>query len=691
MTTETLLFEIGSEELPPKSLMKLANALSNNLQKGLKDAKFDFGDVEVFASPRRLAVAIHGLMGQQPDRQVEKLGPPVAAAYDADGNPKPAAVGFAKSAGVSIDAIQHIETPKGLRIGVQFEEKGQALANVLPDILKAACKQLPIPKPMRWGQRTVEFIRPVHWLMCLFGNEVIPVELFDQTASNQTFGHRFHHPEAIEIKHPNDYQQALLNAKVVADFAERKAMISEQAHTVAATKNAKVVIDPDLHDEVTALVEWPVALIGEFDASFLKVPAEALISSMAEHQKYFHLLGEQQQLMPLFITIANIESSRPQSIVEGNEKVIRPRLADAKFFYETDCKQPLSQFIPRLETILFQKKLGTVADKITRISKTAAWIADAIDYDSSLAQRAATLCKCDLMSEMVYEFPDLQGIMGRYYAEKDGEHADVCAAMDEVYMPRFAGDQLPQTGAGRSIALADRIDTLVGIFGIGQAPTGAKDPFALRRAALGVLRIIIESDLTQIDLSALIDASMDSFEGIALEADTKPKLLEFFNARLQAWYQEKGISLPVLHSVLALNLTNPSDVASRLNAVNAFSQTEAAQTLSAANKRVGNILAKVEDDVSAYALSTDLLSEDAEIQLVEALQSRQQALQSSLQQRDYDAALNCLAELKDPVDLFFDTVMVMADDEAVRKNRIALLNQLRGSFIQIADISLLQQ
>ncbi len=695
MNTDTLLFEIGSEELPPKSLMKLANSLADNLQSQLKDAKLNFAKVEVFASPRRLAVMVHELESQQQDRNVEKLGPAVAAAYDDAGNPKPAAIGFAKSCGVDVTELQQIETPKGVRLGLQVQEKGESLANLLPGMLKTACDKLPIPKPMRWGNRDVQFIRPVHWLVCLFGSEVIAVELFDKTASNQTFGHRFHHPQAIELTNPSEYQAKLLEAKVVADFEQRKTIIKQQAEQVASDVNATLVIDPGLHDEVTALVEWPVALSGSFDQEFLQVPAEALVSSMAEHQKYFHLVDANGKLVNKFITIANIESSNPQSIIDGNERVIRPRLADAKFFYDTDSKHPLSKHIEKLKTIVFQDKLGTVYDKTERVKALVEEIALELNEDTALVKRAAELCKCDLMSEMVYEFPDLQGIMGRYYATNDGEHADVAAAMDEVYMPRFAGDQLPQTKVGQTLAIADRMDTLVGIFGIGQAPTGAKDPFALRRAALGVLRIIIECDLADLALDSLIDNAINALQQnkpeLKIADDTKTKLLEFFQARLQAWYQDQGFKLPVLHSVLSLGLTNPVDIDKRIMAVAEFSQLAAAESLAAANKRVSNILSKSAGDIDNLVFDAAHLVEPQEKALHQAIATLAENVTKLTQSGDYSAALKQLAGLKDDVDAFFDNVMVMADDDKLRNNRIVLLKQLRSLFIGIADISLLQQ
>jgi len=691
MQTDTLLFEIGSEELPPKSLMKLANSLADNLKSELSDAKLAFKSVDVYATPRRLAVAVNGLESQQADRNVEKLGPAVAAAFDDNGNPKPAAIGFAKSCGVDVSELQQLETPKGIRLGLQIQEKGQALSELLPNMLKTACDKLPIPKPMRWGNRTVQFIRPVHWLVCMYGSEVVPVELFDRKASNQTFGHRFHHPEAITFAHADDYQEKLSQAHVVASFSDRKQMISEQANAIAHELDAQLVLDNDLHEEVTALVEWPVALSGSFDEEFLSVPAEALVSSMAEHQKYFHLLDSQGKLLNKFITVANIESSNPNSIIEGNEKVIRPRLADAKFFYDTDSKHPLSSHIKKLKTIVFQDKLGTVYDKTQRVAKVAEFVATTIGSEASLSVRAAELCKCDLMSEMVYEFPDLQGIMGRYYAINDGEHCDVAAAMDEVYMPRFAGDQLPSTSVGQSVAIADRIDTLVGIFAIGQIPTGAKDPFALRRAALGVLRIIIECNLTALDINELVDTSLATFNDISVAEETKARLIEFFTARLQAWYQEHGIKLPVLHSVLSLQLTNPSDIAKRIDAVSEFSKSEAAESLSAANKRVGNILSKNNVDVTQVKVDSALLTESQEIALAKSVSELADEVKSLIANSDYSAALNKLSALKEDVDAFFDNVMVMAEDEAVRNNRFALLASLRALFIDIADISLLQQ
>jgi glycyl-tRNA synthetase beta chain len=683
------LFELGCEELPAKALPKLATSLHDHLKDFFESNHLAFADSEWFATPRRLAVRFSQLDTAQQDKQVEKLGPAVAAAFDADGNAKPAAMGFAKSNGVTVDQLSRKQTDKGERLAFVADVKGEQTIDLLPNAIEKAVAQLPVPKAMRWGDSSCQFSRPVHWLMALLGDKIISLNLFELTASNTTFGHRFHAPQAITINQPSEYDQKLLDASVIASFAARKANIRIEIEAMAKQNNATAIIDEDLLEEVAALVEWPVPLLGNFDTEFLQVPAEALVSSMAEHQKYFHLVDSNNQLLPLFITIANIKSSNPSAVVEGNEKVIRPRLADAKFFYDTDNKQKLSDNLDKLKTVVFQNKLGTLFDKSQRIKSLAKVIANLLDYDQQLAERAAELCKCDLLTNMVYEFPDLQGVMGRYYAINDGEPSEVAAAMDEIYMPRFSGDQLPSTQTGLVLALAERLDSLVGIFGIGQIPTGAKDPFALRRAAVGVLRLISEKQLN-LDLCQLIDATMQSFTGIKLEKDTKAKLLDYFNARATAIYQEMDIATQVIKSVQELNVTKPFDFRNRVLAVANFNKTAESADLAEANKRVKNILAK--SDFNPFDIDIDQsLFEVNETELFNTMNGVKGYVDQQVAQGEYQLALDKLASLKDVVNRFFDNVMINVDDIKVRNNRLALIAELRSLFLGIADISLLQK
>jgi len=686
---QDFLFELGCEELPPKALPKLIKSLHDNLADFFKTNNLEFSNSDSFATPRRLAVRFTELDVAQKDKQVEKLGPAVAAAFDENGNPKPAALGFAKSNGVDIEQLSRKQTDKGERLAFIADVKGAQTASLIPDALQKAVAQLPVPKAMRWGESSSQFTRPVHWVLALFGGQIVPVKLFDVDSSNQTFGHRFHAPQAITMNSETGYAKNLLEAKVIASFEARKAKIRIEVEALAKQAGAVAVINEELLEEVCALVEWPIPLIGNFDQEFLEVPAEALISSMAEHQKYFHLVNQDSELLPNFITIANIESSNPDSVIEGNEKVIRPRLADAKFFFDTDKKQKLEENIEKLKTVVFQNKLGTLFDKSQRIKKLSIVIANLLDADEKLATRAAELCKCDLMTNMVYEFSDLQGIMGRYYAANDGEDTEVAAAMDEIYMPRFSGDQLPQTQTGLVLALAERLDTLVGIFGIGQIPTGAKDPFALRRASVGILRLITEKSL-QLDLCKLIDASLATFDGIKLDKETKHNLLEYFAARSTAIYQESGISTQVINSVQELSITQPLDFKHRVIAVQSFNQTAESADLAEANKRVKNILAK--SDFSPFDIQIDsTLFETNESALHQTINDVKGFVDAQVSQGNYKEALDKLASLKDVVNTFFDNVMINVDDVKVKNNRLALIAELRSLFLGIADISLLQK
>ena len=688
MAVDTLLLELGAEELPPTALDALSDAFAAGIEKGLQEAEIPFQAVTAYATPRRLAVQVTGLADKQPDREVERRGPALAAAFK-DGTPTKAAEGFARSCGVSVDDLIHLETDKGTWLGYREQQQGDSVQALLPEMVRKTLQSLPVPKNMRWGASRVEFSRPVHWLVALYGNEVIAAEALGLQASRTTYGHRFHAPDAIQLEHADDYLAALENAYVLADRQRRRERIREQVLAEAEVQEANAVIDEDLLVEVSGLVEWPVALTGSFDERFLEVPAECLISSMKANQKYFHLLDDQGKLKPLFITISNIESQDPDQVISGNEKVIRPRLADAAFFYDTDRKHTLASRIPQLESVVFQQQLGTLADKARRSTAIATFIAERIQGDVAHAQRAVALAKCDLVTEMVLEFPELQGIMGRYYAEQDGEPAEVAQALEEQYLPRFASDAIPQSLTGQALALADRLDTLVGIFGIGQRPTGAKDPFALRRASIGVLNILVKGELN-LDLRELLQVAADQHQNLPKADGLVEDVLTYMLDRFRAWGQEEGISAEMYLAVRARPVTKPLDFARRLRAVKAFAQREEAAALAAANKRVSNILSKQEHDGSTQ-VEASLLQEAAEKALFEAVTASQQQVAPLFAKGDYQQALDALATLREPVDAFFDQVMVMADDDAIRRNRLALLASLQALFLEVADISQLPQ
>ena len=686
-----LLIELGTEELPPKALASLSAALTDEFVRQLDEAGLNHGNVERFAAPRRLALLVRDLDEKQADRDIERQGPAVQAAFDNDGNPTKAAQGFAASLGLTVDQLGRQDTGKGERLVAQITEKGKSAAELVPTFFTQAIQKLPIPKRMRWGKRKVQFVRPAHWLVALFGDEVVPFELLDLQAGRTSYGHRFHAPGAIELATASEYAERMeKDGHVIADFARRKAMIEEQAIAAGKEAGGAAQIDPDLLDEVTALVEWPVALMGSFDEDFLRVPQEALISAMEEHQKYFSVLDGDGKLMPRFITISNIQSKDAQQVIHGNEKVIRPRLADAAFFYDNDCKKTLAQHGKGLANVVFQQQLGTVADKCARIGGLAALIAEQIGGDAEQAKLAGELSKADLNSEMVGEFDTMQGIMGFYLARLEGQPDEVAQALYEQYLPRFAGDKLPQSKTGMAVSLADKIDTLVGIFGIGQKPSGTKDPYALRRATLGVLRIIIENQL-DLDLQYLLEKAGDQLELRINRADAA-EAFEFIKGRYRAIYQEQGIATPVILSVLAIDdaCRKPLDFDRRVKAVAAFQPREEAQALAAANKRVSNILAKL-DQAPPEEIDGAMLEDEAEQTLTNLVVASYEQSEPLLEKGDYQGVLEMLAELREPVDAFFDTVMVMADDQAVRNNRLALLAFLRDLFLNVADISLLQE
>jgi len=674
------LVELGTEELPPKALKQLSDSFRDGIVKGLEAAGLSHTAVHAYAAPRRLAVVVKALATQQPDRVQNIDGPPKKAAFDADGNPTQAALGFAKKNGVELSEVD----TSGERLRYVKEVKGSAATELLPGIVAASLDQLPIPKRMRWGASRVEFVRPTQWLIMLLGDQVIDCEILSQKAGRESRGHRFHHPKAVRISSPQSYLEDLRAAWVIADFSERRAIISEKVQALAKAENGNAIVPESLLDEVTALVEWPVPLVCSFEERFLAVPQEALISTMQDNQKYFCLLDSNGKLKNRFITVANIESKAPQHIVAGNEKVVRPRLTDAEFFFNQDRKSKLEARNERLQTVVFQAELGTVFEKAQRVSQLAGFIAQRIGGDVQNAERAGLLSKCDLATEMVGEFPELQGIMGTYYARHDGEADEVALALNEQYQPRFAGDELPQTRTGQAVAIADKIDTLVGILGIGKHPTGDRDPFALRRAALGVLRIIVGREL-DLDLVELGAQSVALYGSKLTNANVASDFLAFMNGRYQTWFQEEGISVDIVKAVLAVNPTRPLDFWQRAQGVSAFKALPEAAALAAANKRVGNILAKRDSSDSLPALNTALLQQEEERALADAVQAA-----SSSTSQGYQARLQSLASLKEPVDRFFDKVMVNVDDLAVRNNRLALLASLQQLFLAIADISELQ-
>ncbi len=658
------------------------------METGLAKAELAFQGVTAYATPRRLAVLIRELATGQADKEVQRRGPALAAAYDAEGQPTPAAMGFARSCGVAAEQLEQIETPKGRWLAYRVLQPGQSTVDLVPSIVETALAQLPIPKRMRWGSLQVEFVRPVHWIVLLFGDEVVNADILGVRAGRATRGHRFHHPEPVDIEQPADYARVLeAEGKVLAAFEQRREVIRTQVEARAAELNGTAEIDPELLDEVTSLVEWPVAVAGSFEQRYLDIPSEALVATMKNHQKYFHLVDQQKRLMPYFIAVANIDSQDMAQVRAGNERVIRPRLADAEFFWTKDRDHTLASRTSRLQGVVFQEKLGSLGDKSRRVASLAAAIARLSGTDPERATRAAELCKCDLLTEMVGEFPELQGIAGRYYAAHDGEAEEVAAAMDEQYMPRFAGDVLPATATGRVLALADRLDTLVGIFGIGQSPTGDKDPFALRRAALGVLRILIESRV-ELDLAQVLATAAGGYDLFEPEP-VAAQVFDFMMDRLRAYYQDLGVAADSFEAVLATRPTRPLDFDRRARAVTRFRQLPEAASLAAANKRIHNILRKA-DHPPHGAADPALLTDAAEKALAKELHGLRRKVEPLLEAGEYSEALTLLAGLRETVDRFFDEVLVMSEDEALRNNRLALLNEVSGLFLRTADISRLQ-
>jgi glycyl-tRNA synthetase beta chain len=685
MSVQDFFVEIGTEELPPKALKTLATAFADNITEELAKQNLSHADVSWYAAPRRLAVRVNQLALQQQDKVVEKRGPALAAAFDADGQPTKAAAAWAASNGITADQAERLETDKGAWLIHKALIKGESTVALLPAVISTALAKLPIAKPMRWGNSTAEFIRPVHTVTLLLGDDVVPATILGKESGRVSYGHRFHAPALVEIKNADAYLSTLEQSYVIADFAKRKAIIAENVAAQAKALNGVALMDDALLEEVASLVEWPVVLVGAFEERFLQVPAEPLISTMKDNQKYFPLVDNNGKLLNKFIFVANIESKDPSQIISGNEKVVRPRLSDAQFFFVTDAKTKLVDRLPALSTVLFQQKLGTLLEKSERIAKVAAFIAGKIGADVQHTERAGLLSKTDLMTNMVGEFPEVQGVMGMHYARLDGEAEAVAVALNEQYKPRFAGDSLPSQLEACAVAIADKMDSLVGIFGIGQAPKGDKDPFALRRAAIGALRIMVEKQLP-LDLLELIEFSKTTFGDKLTQASVSEEVLDFMLGRFRAWYEGEGFGVDVIQAVLARRPTNPADFDRRVKAVAEFRKLDAALALAAANKRVANILAKVTEAIPA-SINSALLSEEAEQALHKAIVA-EQAYQATVS--SYAEGLSHLAAMREVVDQFFDKVMVNADDAAVRLNRQALLQQLRELFLRVADISVLQ-
>lgn len=689
MTQQTFLTEIGTEELPPKALRSLAESFAANLTAELAAANLTHGDVTWYAAPRRLAVKIAGLAESAADREVEKRGPAIAQAFDAEGKPTKAAEGWARGCGITVDQADRMVTDKGEWLLYRAVEKGNKAKELLADMVSRALAKLPIPKLMRWGDKETHFVRPVHTVTMLMGADVIPGEVLGITSDRVIRGHRFMGEAEFTIAHADEYPAILeTRGKVMADYDARKAMIKRDAEKAALALGGVADLTDSLLEEVTSLVEWPVVLTAKFEEKFLAVPSEALVYTMKGDQKYFPVYDKSGNLMPNFIFVANIESSDPSQIIAGNEKVVRPRLADAEFFFKTDCKKRLEDNLPRLSTVLFQQQLGTLRDKTDRLEALAGWIAGQIGADVNHATRAGLLAKCDLMTNMVFEFTDTQGVMGMHYARHDGESEDVALALKEQYQPRYAGDNLPSTPVSDALAIADKMDTLAGIFGIGQHPKGDKDPFALRRAALGVLRIIVEKGYN-LDLETLTQEAVRLYGDKLTNANVVTDVVDFMLGRFRAWYQEQGYAIDTIQAVLARRPTRPADFDARMKAVTHFRTLEEAAALAAANKRVSNILSKSDDALNDTVLAS-LMNAPEEIRLAAYVTDLKTQLAPLYAEGKYQEALTELASLREAVDAFFDSVMVMDKDDNIRHNRLTLLNELRNLFLGVADISLLQ-
>jgi glycyl-tRNA synthetase beta chain len=689
MSEKTFLVEIGTEELPPKALRSLAESFAANVTAELDAANLAHGEVKWFAAPRRLALKISNLAESQLDREVEKRGPAISAAFDAEGKPSKAAEGWARGCGITVDQAERLATDKGEWLLYRAHVKGESAQALLPAMIATALTKLPIPKLMRWGDNHTQFVRPVHTVTLLLGDEVIPATILGIASDRVIRGHRFMGEPEFTIDNADQYPEILLErGKVIADYEQRKAVIKEGAEEAARKIGGNADLSESLLEEVTSLVEWPVVLTAKFEEKFLAVPAEALVHTMKGDQKYFPVYANDGKLLPNFIFVANIESKDPIQIISGNEKVVRPRLADAEFFFNSDRKKRLEDNLPRLETVLFQQQLGTLRDKTNRIEALSGWIAGQIGADVNHATRAGLLSKCDLMTNMVFEFTDTQGVMGMHYARHDGEAEDVAVALNEQYQPRFAGDALPSNLVACAVAIADKMDTLAGIFGIGQHPKGDKDPFALRRAALGVLRIIVEKNLP-LDLQTLTEEAVRLYGDKLTNQKVTDEVIDFMLGRFRAWYQEEGHSVDTIQAVLARRPTKPADFDARMKAVSHFRSLESSSALAAANKRVSNILAKSDETLNDH-VHASVLKEAEEIRLATHLVVLRDKLEPFFAEGRYQEALEELANLREPVDAFFDKVMVNAEDKDLRINRLTLLSKLRELFLQVADISLLQ-
>jgi glycyl-tRNA synthetase beta chain len=687
MSAADFLVEIGTEELPPKALRTLRDAFSASLEAALDDARLQHGKVVGYASPRRLAVLVEKLASDQPDRKTTQKGPPTKVAFDDDGNPTAAAEAFAKKCGVSVDKLGREKTAKGEWLVCDVVDKGRAAAELVPDLVEGALASLPIPRRMRWGDGDAEFVRPVHWIVLLHGSKIIKTPIMGITPGNKSMGHRFLSDKPVLIKEPGDYLAALEEkGRVIADFDERRRKVVSGVEAAAQQAGGTAVADDDLYDEVTALVEWPVPIVGSFDEEYLELPRECVISTLTSHQRYFPVQTTNGKLLPKFVTVANLASKDPDQVRDGNERVIRPRLADAAFFWDSDKRKPLSARQETLREVVYQRGLGSLYDKAQRTADLAAEMAKVLKLDPGAVMRAASLAKCDLVTGMVGEFPELQGIMGRYYALADGEPTAVAEAIAEHYLPRFSGDQLPATREGQVLAVADRLDTLAGIFVLGKKPSGNRDPFGLRRAALGIVRILVECGL-DLDLKALIASVVDA-QPSSSEGDVAAEVYEFIAERLRRYFLDRDADLATetFDAVLARAPSSLVDFERRLEAVQSFIALEPAASLAAANKRVANILRQAEVD-TVGEVKAKLLSEPAEAALADAVTAATATVAPMLEARQYTEALSELANLREPVDRFFDDVMVMADDKATRNNRLALLSQMRALFLDVADIS----
>ncbi len=687
MRTENLLIELGTEELPPKSLKQLGQSFADQFQLALEGAQLSFGSVSWFAAPRRLAVYVSALAEAQEDKVVEKRGPAISAAFDDNNEPTKAALGWARGNGIEVADAERMVTDKGEWLLHRAQVPGQPVAALLESLLNQVLSKLPIPKPMRWGNYTTQFIRPVHTLTVLYGAQVIPVTALGLNSDRMVLGHRFHGDGQFELDHADNYAQALKKQYVMADFTERAEAIQNSLEQTASDLELAPDYDTALLEEIAALVEWPVVLTASFDDSFLAVPKEALIYTMKDDQKYVPLLNQDGSLASTFLFVSNIDSHDPSLIISGNEKVIRPRLADAEFFFNTDKKQTLESRLPSLSSVLFQKQLGTLEEKSQRISTLAGFIASHIDADVDQASRAGLLSKTDLMTEMVMEFPEVQGVMGMYYAHNDNEPEPVATALYEQYLPRFAGDALPSHPVSAAVSLADKLDTLVGIFGINQLPKGDKDPFALRRAAIGVLRVISENNYN-LDLTTLVEKAIEVYGHKLTNENTAQQVVDFVLGRFVSLLQDQGVSTDAIQAVSARRPTRPADYVARIEAVAEFKQLDEAEALAAANKRVANILTKQGITGEAH-IDASLLQDEAEKALYTSLMDVKETVTQAAAQQQYRDVLRALATLRSPIDAFFDNVMVMAEDEQVRNNRLALLLLLRSLFLKTADISLL--